>query len=224
MKQRSTILLSALLAALGLGCSNESNDPLLSNLLGKGLFASAAKAPGDCLTPADIEGMAEQVSQRINLERTAAGLSPLSRSEALDGVASSHACRMISQGFFDHDDPETGSPAERALLADFHFIAVGENIAGGQMSVQEVMDAWMGSPDHRDNLLSPLWREIGVSIRTGGAYGVYWVTEFALPVVGTDWFLPNVDTTKFSDPSSENAEAAPASDATQSTADEAVTF
>ena len=43
------------------------------------------------------------------------------------------------------------------------------------------MKAWMESPSHRDIILDPSWREVGIAVRTGGEYAVYWVQEFGDP-------------------------------------------
>jgi uncharacterized protein YkwD len=56
---------------------------------------------------------------------------------------------------------------------------VGENLAKGYSSVDEVMEAWMNSPDHRANLLNPYYKSISISIYYNG-YGYYMVQNFAL--------------------------------------------
>jgi len=90
---------------------------------------------------------------------------------------------MINGGFFSHVDPETGSsPGLRVLEAGYDFLTVGENLAAGQRTVDEVLQQWMSSQGHRDNILDATWRETGISVRMGGPHGVYWVQVFADPI------------------------------------------
>ena len=57
---------------------------------------------------------------------------------------------------------------------------VGGNIAGGQQTVEEVMEAWLDSPDHCTNIMNPKYSEVGVAIvtETESDYGVYWTQSF----------------------------------------------
>jgi uncharacterized protein YkwD len=66
--------------------------------------------------------------------------------------------------------------AERYL-----FYSIGENLAAGQQTPVEVMRVWLSSPSHREIILDPRWKEVGVAVRSGGEYGLYWVQEFADP-------------------------------------------
>jgi uncharacterized protein YkwD len=164
----------------------------VSLVLASGCFATAnvtgdnaafAAAPdGKCLAPEDPEVLADQVLQLVNLERTAAALPPVTRSHKLEKVAVEYACRMVEDGFFDHTDPITGEgPGDRAIAAEYEYFAVGENLAAGQPTAAEVMKVWMDSPAHRDNILDPRWVEIGIGVRSGGEYSIYWVQEFGAP-------------------------------------------
>jgi len=61
-----------------------------------------------------------------------------------------------------------------------NFSSLGENIAGGQSSLDEVMESWLRSPEHCANIMNPLFSEIGVSIRIreDSKYGIYWTQSF----------------------------------------------
>ena len=97
-------------------------------------------------------------------------------------IAENYACRLIEGGFFGHEDPLNGYGAlERAATAKYMFYAIGENLAAGPQTSAEVMKAWMDSPPHRDLILDPSWREIGIAVRNGGEYSIYWVQEFGDP-------------------------------------------
>ena len=134
-----------------------------------------------CPTPDGAERMSDQVFQLINDERSKAGLPPVIRNPMLDHIADDYACRLITGDFFSHDDPSGKGPAERATAGKYAFQALGENLAAGQESPAEVMRVWMQSSAHREIILDEEWTEVGIGIRSGGEYSIYWVQEFALP-------------------------------------------
>ncbi len=118
----------------------------------------------------------------LNEERVAFGVAPLTTSTVLEAQASQYACEMVYYEFFDHVNPVTGSTlAERAEEFGYDYAVIGENLAAGQRSPLEAVRDWMESPAHRDNILHPRFTEVGVGVRVGGEYGVYWVTEFGRP-------------------------------------------
>lgn len=141
-----------------------------------------ADATAKCVVESDEESLDDQVLQLVNLERAEAGLAPVVKSEVLTKFAGDYACRMIEGGFFGHTDPDTGyGPGERAAAGDYPFWSVGENLAAGQSTPAEVMRVWMESESHRANILDDRWTEIGIGVRTGGEYSIYWVQEFGDP-------------------------------------------
>lgn len=135
-----------------------------------------------CVTPADAEALGKQVLLLVNQTRREYGLNQLTWSEPLAQIAGDYACTMIRGDFFDHVNPSTGEgPGERAIKAGYLFMTLGENLAGGQPTPSTVMQAWMESESHRENILNPVWDELGVGMREGGEYGIYWVQEFGDP-------------------------------------------
>ncbi|MFQ5413026.1 MAG: CAP domain-containing protein [Phycisphaerae bacterium] len=140
-------------------------------------------APAPCITPEDTKHMADQALQLINLERGALGIAPVASDEKLERIASRYACLLISEGFFGHFEPLTGDgPGVRAVAGKYAFYTVGENLAAGQETPAEVIKGWMASRDHRRILLDPQFKQVGITVRTGGEYGIYWVAEFGDPV------------------------------------------
>jgi uncharacterized protein YkwD len=135
-----------------------------------------------CLTPEDERRLADEVVQLVNLERAIADLPPVVAHASLERVAGEYACAMVSRGFFSHRDPVSGQgPAARVVSASYNFEAVGENLAAGQQTPAEVVRVWMESRDHRAIILDPAWKDIGVAVRSGGEFGIYWVQEFGDP-------------------------------------------
>lgn len=141
-------------------------------------FADVAR----CIIPDDSDRMVDQVLQLVNLERADAGLAPVVVNQALQKIADDFACKMIVEDFFGHTDPENGQgPADRAVAGKYAYYAIGENLAAGQETPAEAMRVWMDSPAHREIILDEKWSEIGLSVRFGGEFSIYWVQEFGAP-------------------------------------------
>lgn len=149
--------------------------------------ASAGNADGfadvaRCIVPEESDRMVDQVLQLVNLERADAGLAPVVANPTLQKIADDFACRMIVEDFFGHTDPENGhGPGDRAVVGKYAFYAIGENLAAGQETPAEAMRVWMESPAHRDIILDEKWTEVGLSVRFGGEFSIYWVQEFGAP-------------------------------------------
>jgi uncharacterized YkwD family protein/spore coat assembly protein SafA len=116
---------------------------------------------------------ASQVVNLVNQERAKAGLSPLSTDKALSAMALDKAKDMYNNNYFSHTSPQYGSPFDMMKSYGIRYSYAGENIAKGQRSPQEVMNAWMNSPGHRQNIMSPNFTKIGAAYYNGE-----WVQEF----------------------------------------------
>ena len=141
----------------------------------------AAEFP-DCDLPADAADLRSEILRLVNVERAAAGAPPVTYNATLEGQAERYACEMIQYEFFDHVDPVTGSTLrERAAESGYDYWVLGENLAAGQPTPARAMSDWMNSPSHRANILDARFTEVGVGVRSGGPYGIYWVQEFGRP-------------------------------------------
>lgn len=116
---------------------------------------------------------ASQVVTLVNQERTKAGLSALTSDPALASMALDKAKDMYNIKYFDHNSPTYGSPFDMMKAYGIRYTYAGENIAKGQRNPQEVMNVWMNSTGHRQNILSPNFTKIGVAYYNGE-----WVQEF----------------------------------------------
>lgn len=173
-KIRSLVLIS--LVPLCAGCFSTAQSDANAASDGDG-FAEMAR----CIVPDDADRIADQVLQLLNLERAEAGLKPVVVNPDLQKLADDFACRMIVADFFGHTDPQSGEgPGDRAR-GKYAYRAIGENLAAGQPTPAEVMRVWMESPAHREIILDEKWTEVGLSVRHGGQYAIYWVQEFGLP-------------------------------------------
>lgn len=104
----------------------------------------------------------EEVIALVNEERARRGLPALTYNSALANVARTKAEDMAVNNYFSHNSPTYGSPFEMLQTFDIPFTAAGENIAKGQTTAQEVMNAWMNSSGHAANILNSSFSEIGV--------------------------------------------------------------
>jgi len=109
----------------------------------------------------------------VNQERAKAGLSALTSDSLLAKVATDKAKDMYDNNYFSHTSPTYGSPFDMMRSYGVKYSYAGENIAKGQKSPQEVMNAWMNSAGHKANILSPNFKKIGVAY-----YNSEWVQEF----------------------------------------------
>lgn len=80
----------------------------------------------------------------------------------LRSAARLHAKDMADNGYFDHDNLEGRSPFDRMREAGFDGCAMGENIAEGQPTPQDVVQDWLGSPGHCANMRQPMFDALGV--------------------------------------------------------------
>lgn len=126
-------------------------------------------------TTSDVDAFEQEVVKLTNAERTKAGLSPLQTDAKLMAAAREKSQDMQTNKYFSHTSPTFGSPFDRMKALGIAYKAAGENIAQGQRSPQEVVQAWMDSPGHRANILNGKFTHIGVGYVKSGNY---WTQQF----------------------------------------------
>lgn len=118
----------------------------------------------------EVSAFEQQVVELTNDERTERGLEPLQLDPELSTVAQDKSLDMKNKGYFSHTSPTYGSPFEMMQAYGVDYRAAGENIAMGQTSPEQVVDAWMNSEGHRKNILNPNFTHIGVGHVENGNY------------------------------------------------------
>jgi uncharacterized protein YkwD len=119
------------------------------------------------------------VAARINAQRGARGLRPLRISSRLDAAATYHSREMGLKGFFEHESANGGpfwKRIERFYPMGRSAWTVGENIfyETPDTSAASAVGEWMASPPHRQNILSPEWRELGIgAVHFASARGAF---------------------------------------------------
>lgn len=108
---------------------------------------------------------------------------PVKLSETLAGVALGHADDMAKHNYFEHEDLTGRSPADRVRAVGYQEKLVGENIAYGPKSAEEVVQGWLDSPGHCENIMDPRFAEMGIAYAAGHAArrGLFWVQLLVAP-------------------------------------------
>lgn len=122
----------------------------------------------------DIKAYENEVIRLVNIERAKNGVGPLKANWQLSRVARIKCEDMRDKNYFSHTSPTYGSPFNMIKNFGFTYRTAGENIAMGQVSAAQVMNSWMNSPGHRQNILNSNYTEIGV----GYAKNSYWSQMF----------------------------------------------
>lgn len=132
----------------------------------------------------EMTAFVQEVINLTNQFRISNGVDPLSVDIDLTESAQQHSENMALQDFFDHTDPNGLRSVDRAENAGYETGFVGENIGAGYRTPQDVVNGWINSPGHRDNMLNAEYNEIGVGYffledDTGSfTYQSYWTQVF----------------------------------------------
>lgn len=109
----------------------------------------------------------EEIVIATNQQRADQGVKPLKLDPLLSQAAFRKAEDMMAQGVFDHyyeKGQQTIDPWQFILESGYAYLHAGENLARNFSSSQEVVEAWMNSPTHRDNLLADRYQDVGVAV------------------------------------------------------------
>ncbi|PFM62150.1 serine protease [Bacillus cereus] len=117
----------------------------------------------------------QRVVELTNAERTKQGLPALKIDTELSKVARIKSEDMQKNNYFDHNSPTYGSPFDMMKKFGISYKSAGENIAQGQRTPEEVVQAWMNSAGHRANILNSGFTHIGVGYVESGNY---WTQQF----------------------------------------------
>jgi uncharacterized protein YkwD len=126
--------------------------------------------------------MAVAVFDKVNLERVNAGCGDLKTNDLLMSAARKHSEDMALANFIGHVGSDGSTVGKRANANGYYFILIGENISDGEASAKEIVDAWMHSTRHRENILNCRYEDTGIWVTPGrSGKGLYWVQVFAVP-------------------------------------------
>ena len=102
----------------------------------------------------------------------------------LTEAAAAHSNDMVFANFFSHTGSDGSTLTSRVDAAGYGWSRLGENIAVGQTTINQVVDGWMASDGHCANIMNAAFRDIGVACVSGRAsntYRSYWTMDLARP-------------------------------------------
>lgn len=150
-------------------------------------------------TSSDLGEISAATLCLVNRERILHGLTPLKRNGHLKRSAKSHTDSMIEDGYFGHYGPGGQTPADRMKASGYICsssigYSIGENIAWGTLgesTPKAIVQAWMASPGHRENILSATYKETGIGVLAAlpgsagdGEAGATYTQDFGVIVKG----------------------------------------
>ena len=103
----------------------------------------------------------------VNARRAGSDLGALAWDSALAELAQAHSIDMASGGALGHIGSDGRNPADRKRDAGF-ICGIGENVAVGPDDAKFIVEAWMASEGHRENILGSRWAKTGVGVSTRG--------------------------------------------------------
>lgn len=140
--------------------------------------------PQSASSSPSINPLINEVVSLTNNHRIKNGLQPLTLNANLSNSAQAHSKDMAFGDFFNHIGSNGTKIGDRTKSAGYQSSYVGENIAAGYITAEEVVRGWMNNPEHRENILNPNYREIGIGYHhlakdTGQInYNRYWTQDF----------------------------------------------
>lgn len=117
--------------------------------------------------PTELKSLEAQLHSEVNRIRSERHLIRLERSSDLDRVALAHSEDMAKRGFFSHHSPEGASPLNRLQDAGIVGMSLAAENLGKTTDAdpsREIVEHWLGSPDHRRNLHAPAFNFTGIGI------------------------------------------------------------
>ncbi|MBP7118751.1 hypothetical protein KBA63_01585 [Candidatus Woesebacteria bacterium] len=133
-------------------------------------------APGVPLPHGDVLGYAAQINlseviRLTNAKRAENGLAPVTENPSLDAAARAKGADMLAKGYWAHVAPDGTEPWDFFRGVQYKYRYAGENLARDFSSASGAVEGWMASPSHRENMLSPKYKDIGVAVVEGSLNG-----------------------------------------------------
>lgn len=113
----------------------------------------------------------QQVIEKINLQRQNYGLPKLQKINQLDISASVKSQDLLGKNYWGHVSPQGVYPWRLMDEAGYYYTRAGENLGRGYFDANSLVSSWMVSNTHRENILSPKFRDFGISVADGNILG-----------------------------------------------------
>lgn len=114
----------------------------------------------------------DEVIRLTNEKRAQNGLSPVSLNSTLSQAAQAKGADMLNKDYWAHVAPDGTQPWKFFIDFGYRYRYAGENLARDFTNPSSAVDAWMASPSHKENMLNPKYKDIGVAVVEGNLAGV----------------------------------------------------
>lgn len=141
-----------------------------------GLANRCAPAPPPIVQVADVQ---QPVVDSANAYRAQSGVGAVAVDQRLTNAAQSHANDMAARSVMTHTGAGGTNPGQRINAAGYGCTTWAENVAAGQTSPSQVINAWINSSGHRANILNANMVDIGVAAAVGANGVTYWAMVLA---------------------------------------------
>ena len=183
-----------------LGASTDELTESITETLGDSAGEFDGQPVSQNATTADEQAIERLIHEEVNEERAAAGVDRLSTDDDLQRVARNHSADMVADGYVGHESPDGVTPADRLAAAGCR--AGGENVAQSWIDepvavdsetivaenesevAAHLVDRWMASPGHRENILRESFAESGVGVIVTEDNRVYATQKFCADAGG----------------------------------------
>lgn len=141
---------------------------------------------GDDTTDAEaaLTTAERKVLELVNADRTKVGCPALVDDPALDKLAAAHSADMAARGVLEHTNAQGEDPYARARAAGILTLRA-ENTAAGQTTAAKVVEDWLGSTGHKQNIENCQFTTSGIGSAKAADGSIYWTQDFGVAVPAT---------------------------------------
>jgi uncharacterized protein YkwD len=161
--------ITILLLCLALGCNQPKPTP------------PTEPTPPVVVVPPTLHDVAVALVTQHNEARASRSLAPLKPHTKLMSAAQEHAEWMAKNKKMSHVGAGGSSVSQRIVAEEYYYRNCGENIAYGYRSVASVMNGWLNSKGHRDNILGSSYVDLGIGLAADEHGVLYWCVVFGRP-------------------------------------------
>lgn len=207
MNKKIIGILVFLISFVGLGIYALLNENIVKNFSEKSIQFVEERINGQVNTSGPLRKDSDDENslltvrgaiEETNRHRREAGLPELEENALLSISAQKKVDDMFERQYFEHDAPTGEGAGDLVSEAGYEFVVVGENLALGNYKNDTVLvQAWMDSPGHRENILKSSYTQIGIAVARGKFEGRdTWlaVQHFAKPVSACPAINENIKT------------------------------
>lgn len=136
-------------------------------LLGSSFLFSSTKQHLSGVLGVSVNISAQDLLLLTNEDRSHAGLPVLQLNSQLSQAAEAKAQDMFAKDYWAHFAPDGTSPWDFIHAAGYNYVYAGENLARGFTTAQDTENAWLNSPEHRANIMSTHYTDVGFAVERG---------------------------------------------------------